>query len=69
MRLTQKEKHFLQGIIGCLEQGTIWAFCPKCKIPLSLEEFKKLKCNTCGKIKTKGKEGEYITYSTKTEVC
>lgn len=57
----------IEALTELVKQGKIWAKCPKCIIPLSFDEFKKRKCETCGKIKIKGKE--HITFWPKTDMC
>lgn len=61
------QKHVEASLSKLVEDGAIWAFCPKCNIPLSFQEYKKLKCGTCGKIKLSGKE--HITFRPKTDMC
>lgn len=50
-----------------VDEGKVWAKCPKCMIPLSIQEYKKLKCGVCGKISLKGENS--ITFHPKTDMC
>lgn len=66
--MTINQKDMNAALCVLLKKGTVWAKCPKCAIPLSLNEFKKLKCESCGKINLKGKE--HITFHpATTNVC
>lgn len=65
--MVTNQKDINAALLQLVEEGRIWAKCPKCNIPLSIKEYKGLKCDTCGKIKLKGKE--HITFHPKTDMC
>ncbi len=65
--MARTQKDINEALSTLVEQGKIWAKCPKCNIPLSFQEYKRMKCDTCGKVKLKGKE--HITFHPKTDMC
>lgn len=46
------KQYYLQ-YIQLIEEGLVWAFCPKCKILLNTKEVKSKTCQDCGKFDCK----------------
>ncbi len=40
---------YFNTLMKMVERGNVWAFCPKCHLPLDRFELKKKKCTRCGK--------------------
>jgi len=58
------QKNIKAALKLMVKEGTVWAKCPKCNIPLSIQEYSKSKCGTCGKIEMKN-----IAFFPKSNMC